>query len=149
MARAKFDSIRPVRITCHVATWMWAALAAQMSQRGPRKTPMDLLGDIGAMNPACQPAILQVMRTSTWDFDATPGTPPVGSVLLWTDGATHSAVVSGPNLISGYNQCVQFPVFQGNVGHTHGHPDQIGVGHRQCVVISEATMLEAARRLLL
>jgi len=144
-ALAPLPAIPGVAMTCHVATWFWAAQEAQALGLCPVKPALTTLGNIGAM--AAQPEMLALTRSGNWNFAITPGTPPAGSVLLWPLGATHSAVVTAANAITGYNQVVQFPVFIGNVGHTTGAPAQLAANQRLCVVISEATIVARAAAL--
>src|SRR5690606_18955771 len=102
------------------------------------------LQNIAGMDPAPQPAMLKVARSGNWDFGRTPATPPDGSVVLWLAGATHSAVVSAAGSITGYNQVVQFPPLQPNVGHTTGQVGQLAANQRVCVVIAEETIVGVA-----
>jgi hypothetical protein len=133
--------------TCHIATWYWAAMTAQAARRSTVKTPSVTLGNIATMAVAAQPAILTLVRSGHWDFGITPVTPPAGSVLLWPGGGTHSAVVTALNVITGYNQPVQFPHLAGQIGHTSAAPGQLGAAHRRCVVIAEETIVARAAQL--
>jgi hypothetical protein len=45
----------------------------------------------------------------TWDFTGVPTPPPAGTVLLWTEPPTHSAIVTATGVIAGYNQQCVFP----------------------------------------
>jgi len=137
-----------VSLTCHVATWFWAAQEAQALGLSAPKLAGTILGNIATMAPlAAQPAILALPRSGNWDFAITPGTPPVGSVLLWPLGGTHSAVVSAANAITGYNQGVQIPVFHNQFGHTTGSPAQIAANQRLCTVVAEQTIVARAAAL--
>lgn len=134
-----------VAMTCHVATWFWAAREAQALGLCAVKAPIVTLGNIAAMGPlAAQPALLALPRSGTWNFAITPATPPDGHVLVWPAGGTHSAVVTAPNAITGYNQCAQFPVFVHNPGHTTGTPGQLAANQRVCSVVTEAAIVAAA-----
>jgi len=134
-------------LTCHVATWYWAAMAAQAAGRSAPKTPLQTLTNIASMQVPAQPAMLALVRSGQWNFAITPITPPAGSVLVWRRGATHSAVVTGINVIAGYNQPAQFPHLAGQVGYTTASPAQLGAAHRGCVVVSEATIVARAAAL--
>ncbi len=132
-----------VALTCHVATWFWAAQEAQALGLSTAKAPMTTIMNIAGMAVAPQAAILALPRAGNWNFAITPATPPTGSVLLWTLGATHSAVVGGNNLITGYNQVAQFPALHGQIGRTSATPAQLAANQRICVVISEGTTIVA------
>jgi hypothetical protein len=134
-----------VALTCHVATWFWAAQEAQQRGLCAAKPAMATLGNIATMAVPAQPAILALVRSGNWDFAITPTTPPDGCVLLWPLQGTHSAVVSAANAITGYNQGVQLPVFHNQFGHTTGAPGQLAAHQRLCKVIAEDTIvLQAA-----
>lgn len=129
--------------TCHAATWFWAAKEAQALGLSIVKTDVVTLGNIGVMNPqAAMLALIGPGRSSNWNFANTPSTPPDGSVLIWPTGASHSAVVSAVNAVSGYNQPVQFPGV--GVGHTTNAPAALAANQRMCVVVSEAAIVAAA-----
>jgi hypothetical protein len=66
-------------ITCHFATWFWAAQEAQQSGQTPVKTAAVTIGNIAAMVPDAQAAMLALPTTGTWDFSLVPTTPPAGS----------------------------------------------------------------------
>jgi len=135
------------RLTCHVATWYWAARAAQAAGQSTPKTPLQILTNIVGMAVPAQAAMLALPRAGNWNFTITPITPPVGSVLVWPEGGTHSAVVTGLNVISGYNQPAQFPHLVGQWGYTSASPAQLGAAHKSCVVVSEATIIARAAAL--
>lgn len=135
--------------TCHIATWYWAAQVAQKSGRTAAKSPTKTMHNIAAMAPAAQQAILNLANAAgTWNFGVTPSMPPPGSVLVWTGGGTHSAVVTGADQIHGYNQGVQLMhVNMANTGHTHGGRADIEPTQRVVKVIPEATIVAEAARL--
>src|SRR5665213_1953855 len=89
-------------LTCHVATWYWAAEEAAARGLTTAKLPLVRAGNIGVMAGTAQGAMLALLRNGTWDFRVR-GMPPPGMVMLWTNGATHSAI-STPSGITGYNQ---------------------------------------------
>ncbi len=146
-ALAPLPVVPGVALTCHVATWFWAAQEAQALGMCAVKPVLTTLGNIAAMAPAAQPEILALVRAGSWNFGITPVTPPAGSVLLWPLGGTHSAVVSAPNAITGYNQVVQFPAFPGLFGHTTRTVAQLGANHRLCAVIPESVIVARAAAL--
>ena len=132
--------------TCHVATWFWAAKEAQALGLSAVKADAVTLGNIGVMVPqATMLALVGPGRSANWNFAITPATPPLGSVLIWPTGATHSAVVSAANAISGYNQPVQFPGV--GVGHTTNAPAALAANQGMCVVVSEAAIIARAAAL--
>ena len=131
-------------LTCHVATWYWAAMEAQAAGRSTKKTSLQTMINIASMVPAPQPAILALPRSGTWDFNITPQTPFAGCVLLWPNGGTHSAVVTSLNTITGYNQPAQFPHLIGQVGYTSATPTQLAATQNRCFVISETTIINRA-----
>lgn len=133
-----------VALTCHVATWFWAAQEAQALGLSAVKPALTTIGNIAAMALPCQAAILALPRSGNWDFAATPNTPPVGCVLLWPLLGTHSAVVTAANAITGYNQGAQLPVFHAMFGHTTGTPAQLAANQGLCTVIAEGTLVAAA-----
>lgn len=136
-----------VQLTCHVATWFWAAQAAQALALTPIKAGLVTLGNIATMASPAQPAILDLLRYGIWDFATMHTTPPVGTVLLWTTGATHSAVVTAPGQITGYNQIAQFNIPGNNVGHTVVTPAQLLPNQMQCAFISERLIVAKAGEL--
>jgi hypothetical protein len=69
--------------------------------------------------------------------------PPDGTVLLWTTGATHSAVAT-PAGITGYNQPCVFTPFITVTGHSTGAPSQLRFDDRTCETIAAATVVNAA-----
>jgi hypothetical protein len=137
----------PMHLTCHVATWYWAALEAN----GPADV-MTRAGNIGTMRDGsvigAQNVMLTVKRSGTWDFAIVNNAlPPLGSVLLWDALPTHSAVVTA-NGITGYNQACVFPAI-GGAGYTNGQPAGIWPNLKRCHVIAAETIIAEARRLKL
>lgn len=136
-------AIPGVGMTCHSSTWFWAAKEAQALGRSTAKTDLVTLGNIGVMQAQQQMlALVGPGRSANWDFSKVGVTPPPGSVLIWTSGATHSAVMSAANSISGCNQPVQFPGV--GTGHTTNAPGALAANQRMCVVVSEAAIIAAA-----
>lgn len=97
----------PVRILCHTATWFYAAQEAQDRGLSPRKSTLAILENIARIAP--QTAILALARSGKWNFNKNVHTPADGTVLLWEEQPTHSAIVSAHDKISGYNQGNQWP----------------------------------------
>lgn len=133
-----------VALTCHVATWYWAAQEAQARGLTTPKAPLRTLQRIAAMPGGPQGAMLALPRSGQWDFNIHPNTPPAGTVLLWTAGATHSAVVTAGGTIRGYNQVAQFAPNITDPGLTTGTPQDLGAVHRQCYTIAENDIVNAA-----
>jgi hypothetical protein len=143
----EIPAVRGVPITCHIASWYWAAKTAQALGLSNDKTLLQTVQNIAVMVEPAQVAILSLIRSGNWDFNITPVTPPIGNVLLWTNGGTHSAIVTQPGVISGYNQVAQFPCLVGRFGYTQVSPQQLGIMHKRCVVISAATIVNKAAML--
>ena len=146
-ALPRIDGFNP---TCHVATWYWAAQAAQRAGLCGAKSTRKTIDNVFAMAPrAAQEAILHIAEAAaTWNFNQFPSMPPAGSVLVWPEGGTHSAVVTGDNLLHGYNQGAQLNnVDMARSGHTSGTRENINVGMRVVKVIPEATIVAEAARL--
>jgi hypothetical protein len=128
----------PVGLTCHVATWYWAAVEAN----GPAVV-LTRAGNIAAMAGGAQNAILALPRSGSWDFNIVANAlPPLGTVLLWDALPTHSAVVT-TNGITGYNQACVFPGI-GGAGYTNGLPAGIWANLRRCHTIAPATIVAQA-----
>jgi hypothetical protein len=130
-------------LSCHVAVWYWARRLAE--DRGlviGVQTPRDLLMRIGSMTGAGQPAMLALPRSGQWDLTA-KAQPPVNTVLLWTAGATHSAVVTGDGQITGYNQGFIYGQTPASVLSTITSA-QVLPAFKLCYTISETTILKAA-----
>ena len=147
IATVAIPPIPNVALTCHVATWYWAARTAQEQGLSVRKDQLAILGNIATMRIPPQAAILGLARSGNWNFSITPTTPPLGTVLLWPNRGTHSAVVTRTRQISGYNQSVQFPHLAGQFGLTIAAPDQLAPAFQSCVVVSEETIVRCAGQL--
>lgn len=138
----------PVQPLCHVAVWIWAAQQCIYGSSAQSPTMMWLAEKIASLPRGPQNALLQVRPSGRWDFDITGDRlPPVGSVLIWTQRPTHSAIVT-PHGITGYNQRCILPEGVTGAGYTHGQPGQLASGMRRCLVIREEDMLRAARAML-
>jgi hypothetical protein len=142
-ALAPIPSVPGVALTCHVAVWYWAAQEAQARGLTAARAPLATLQNIAGMVGGPQAAMLALARSGNWNFNLVPNTPPTGTVLLWTGGATHSAVVVAANQVRGYSQVAQFPAIV-NVGLTTGTPAQLGAAHRLVYTIAENTIVTAA-----
>jgi Domain of unknown function (DUF4157) len=139
-ALAKVPPVPNVTMTCHVATWFWAAQEAQNRGLTSRKLAADRLGDICTILP--QPAMLKLPRAATWDFKKMRRLPPPGTVLLWTAKATHSAVVTPYGAIAGYNQVDVFTTR--DIGLTSCTLDMLDAKSMQCITILEDTIVNTA-----
>lgn len=74
-------------LTCHAATWYWAAKEAQALGLSAVKTDLVMLGNVAAMVPkASMLGLIGPGRSANWDFAITPNTPLDGSVLIWPLG---------------------------------------------------------------
>lgn len=136
-------ALDPAFLTCHMATWFWAATEAN-----PPKQILVRAGNIGVIAPSTQQGMLNLPRSGMWDFDRfLDEMPPLGTVLLWPEGVTHSAVVTSKG-ITGYNQECILPEI-GSRGHTHGQSTALQPNKRQCYTIAEATILAEAMSLML
>lgn len=136
-------------VTCHFATWFWAAQEAQATGLTAPKTAAVTIGNIAAMNPDATAEILALPVTGQWDFSIVPTAPPAGSVLVWRGHPTHSAVSTGPNHITGYNQVGWFPSLQSlgphlQTGHTSPPPHSLAAHLRQVDVVSQAAIVARA-----
>lgn len=136
-------------VTCHFATWFWAAQEAQLSGQTVVKTAAVTIGNIAAMLPDAQAAMLALPTTGSWDFSLVPTAPPAGNVLVWRGAPTHSAIATGPHQISGYNQSGWFPALA-NLGpllqsrHTSPPPHSLAAHLRRVDVVAEATIVARA-----
>jgi hypothetical protein len=88
--------------------------------------------------------MLNLPRWRAWDFTRSSVLPPPGTVLLWTNPPTHSAVVTSAGRIAGYNQQCVFPTIGSN-GLTYGTPAQLGATSKQSFAILEGVIVNAAR----
>jgi len=134
-----------IPLTCHAAVWCWAAQEAQSRGLTSRKTTKTTLENIVGLPKGPQQAMLALSRSGQWDFTITPTAPPAGTVLLWTESPTHTAIVLASGGIRGYNQKCVFPTATDFV-MTTCTPDQIGADHKRCQTISETTIVTAAGR---
>src|SRR5262245_60863347 len=93
----------PVPITCHVAVWFWAAQEAQARGLTSAKAPGATLQRIVNLPGGPQAAMMGLAHVGAVDYNVAvlPGLPPAGTVLRWATGATHSAIVTGPDDIVG------------------------------------------------
>jgi hypothetical protein len=148
LASQALTSVPPIGIplTCHVAVWYWAAQEAQALGLTGRKAPQKTLQNIAALpvGGGPQAAMMALPRSGLWDFAMIPSTPPAGTVLLWTGGATHVAVVTGNNTIRGYNQVVQFNPAIVSTNLTSGRVNELAPAQRVVHTITEATIVNAA-----
>ena len=109
-ARTPIERVRMMAgaYTCHMATWYWAAIEAQSRKPATKKDLETIIGNINMMPKGPEEAMKDMPKTGTWDFGITPVTPPVGTVLFWPGTkeitTTHSAIVTGKDQITGYNQ---------------------------------------------
>ena len=131
-----------VGLACHSVTWYWAAQEAQSRNAKFHKEALDTLMNIGSMPGGAQAAMLALPRSGSWDFSITPTTPPAGTVLLWTESPTHSAVVTGPGLITGYNQSCVFPTKGSSI--STGRLPELRADRQRCFTISDTTIVAAA-----
>jgi hypothetical protein len=132
-----------VGITCHQATWYWAALEAQALALTSHKLLIDRMVRIGNIPGSAQGAMLSLPR-HPYDF-ANPGgvVLPLGAVLVWTAAPTHSAVVTA-NGIAGYNQACVFPHLPALGAYSCPQPAQLAPAAQQCFVVQEADVVRAA-----
>ncbi len=135
----------PITILCHTAVWFYAAQEAQDRGLSPRKTTKAILGNIAIMPEGPQQAMKGLPRSGTWDFNKTPTTPIDGTVLLWEVSPTHSAIVTGKDRISGYNQANLWP--DSGMGYSTRSPVNITKKYKVAQTILEDTIVsEAGRR---
>ena len=89
MAARSQTKISVPGVTCHVATWFWAAKEAQAGPEGVPKTDEETLVNIIRIQPNPSDA-MDILATALgggggiWNFDLTPVTPPDGTVLYWS-----------------------------------------------------------------
>lgn len=134
-----------VAITCHVATFFWAALEARGHHGGIIANGLQILQNItGAGNLY---AILAGLPSAgTWDFRITPTTPPRGTVLLWVGDTNHSAVVIQKNLIAGHNQGHQFDDVA-SPAYCMKHVQKVNATTSVVRLIAEASVVNKAAQL--
>jgi hypothetical protein len=145
MALATFASnaIPIPNLTCHAATWYWAGEEAELRGRTTVKTPMDRMFAIAANPAGVQPLMLRIRPLRKWDL-AKQGLPVLGSVILWGQGSTHTAVVTAGGGISGCNQnCIL------SVPLTHNNYSTVALlqlkpAMKDCFIIEENTIVSAA-----
>ncbi|MCW5632909.1 MAG: hypothetical protein KIT17_06185 [Rubrivivax sp.] len=132
-----------VGITCHQAVWFWAAEEATAQGLVPARPLLARMGNIANMPGSAQGAMLRLPRVGAVDFNHTAALPPPGTVLLWLNAPTHSAVVTA-NGISGYNQSCVFPHLPALGNYSSGLRTQLGAGSRLCYMIAENDIVRAA-----
>ncbi|MBV1858496.1 MAG: hypothetical protein KUG77_08800 [Nannocystaceae bacterium] len=130
----------PVQLTCHVATWCWAAIeSASLGITSP-KSMLKRAGNIASMPNGPQRAMLAMPRAAA--VDLTQGLPAAGTVLVWDALPTHSAVVTAQG-ITGYNQgCVATAGI--GPGHISLGVNELAPAFRTCSSISETDIVRAA-----
>ncbi len=134
-----------VQITCHVAVWFWAAQEAQRIGLTASKAPLATLQRIAAMPGGPQGAMLALPHVGAVNFAGPnpPNLPPIGTVLRWNSLPTHSAIVTGGDAITGYNQAAFLPgvisAFRTTARRADFHPN-----HGLVYMIPEATVVQAA-----
>jgi hypothetical protein len=134
-----------VPITCHVAVWYWAAQEAMALGLTGLKGAMATFMNIAAMPNGPQGEMLALAHAGMASY-AGPGMPPLppaGTVLRWNTGATHAAIVTGPNAISGHNQLGFFLNVPAVVYSTATLAD-FNAPHTMVYLIPEATIVQAA-----
>lgn len=125
-----------IGITCHQGSWYWAGEEAT-ARGAPPRTAAQRMGNIAGIPNGAQSAMLALQRSGTWDFDRVNNAlPPVGTVLLWLEGPTHSAIVTAGG-ISGYNQACVFPHLPALGVYSTCTPAQLAPNRRSCLTISE------------
>lgn len=156
-ARTPIERVRMMAgaYTCHIATWYWAAREAQSRGLTDGKDLETTVGNVASMPGGPEKTIKDILKSGKWDFAITPSLPPVGCVLYWPGTkeitTTHSAVVTGPDAITGYNQSGWFPPLQdlGAAGAEHSSMRlrDLDPKLRQVHVISESEIVLKARLL--
>ncbi len=142
---AQIPPIPQVEYACHSAVWYWAAQEAQALQYTTVKTQETTLGNIVAIPNGPMAAMNGLPRGAALNLaDPNLVLPPAGTVLLWTDGAGHAAVVTGPNQISGYNQIAQFVVPGNDRGFTQMAPAAVKPATAVCYPITEDNIVKTA-----
>jgi hypothetical protein len=132
-------------ITCHVAVWYWAAQEAQALGLAQAKAPMATLMRIAVMPGGAQGAMLALAHAAMANYfgPGMPPLPPPGTVLRWSSGATHSAIATGVDAVTGYNQLGFFnnvPAFL----RCSAHRADFNPLHTFVYLIPEATIVTAA-----
>jgi hypothetical protein len=132
-----------IGITCHQATWYWAALEAQALAMANHRLLIDRMERIGKIPGSPQGAML-AMPQFPYDFDHPGGVALVpGMVLVWTSGPTHSAVYTAAG-IAGYNQSCVFPHLPATGTYSCPQPAQLAATARKCFVILENDIVRTA-----
>lgn len=133
-----------IAITCHQGSWYWAGEEATFRGQTPARTPVQRMGNLAAIPNGVQAAMLAVRRAGTWDFARVNNAlPPAGTVLLWLEGPTHSAVVTAGG-ISGYNQACVFPHLPALGNYSTCAPAQLAPNRRTCLTIAEDDIVAQA-----
>ena len=132
-----------IGITCHQAVWYWAAEEATAQGMVPAKPLLTRMGNIANIPGSTQIAMLNMPRVSAIDLNLSGVLPPVGTVLLWLTGPTHSAVVTA-NGISGYNQSCIFPHLPALGNYFTGQLAHLGAGKSLCYMIAEGDIVRTA-----
>ena len=133
-------------LTCHVATWYWAAQTAiERKLIDDNKTTLARLKAIATMDSGKgsgpQNAILSITDRIKFDIK---NFLPLGDVLLWCNNATHFAVITGTDEITGYNQVAQFKIPGRNTGHTSCSREDLQQGNHDIYRITQATIVKMA-----
>ncbi len=132
-----------IGITCHQATWYWAALEAQALAMAHHRLVLDRMEKIGKIPGSPQGAML-AMPQAPYDFNNPGGAAPAfGTVLLWTAAPTHSAVYTA-NGIAGYNQSCVFPNVPATGTYSCQPPGNLAATARKCFMITEANIVKVA-----
>jgi hypothetical protein len=105
------------------------------------------MGNLAGLPNPVQEIMLALRRAGKWDFTIVNNAlPPAGTVLLWTEGPTHSAVVTAGG-ISGYNQACVFPHLPALGVHSTCAPVQLAGNRRICFTIAEDDVVARAAAL--
>jgi hypothetical protein len=133
-----------VGTTCHQASWFWGGEEATVRGQAPARAPIVRMGNIAAIPNNAQGAMLALRRAGTWNFDIVSNAlPPIGTVLLWIEGPTHSAIVTAGG-ISGYNQACVFPHLPALGNYSTCLPAQLVANRRSCFTIAENDLVAQA-----
>lgn len=132
-------------LTCHVATWFWAAQEAQARGMSGMKAPLTTLQRIVAMPGGPQAAMMALPHVGMAHYAGAvlPVLPPRGTVLRWNSAPTHSAVVTGADAITGYNQSAFLLNVPAMVRST-GRRSDFHPAHADVYLIPEDTIVNAA-----
>ncbi|MGH7050298.1 MAG: hypothetical protein ACREE5_06605 [Acetobacteraceae bacterium] len=136
-----------VAITCHQGSFYWAGEEAAARGQTPAKTAVQRMNAMVGVPNGVQAVMLALRRAGTWDFARVNNAlPPAGTVLLWTEGPTHSAIVTAGG-ISGYNQGYVFPHLPALGNHSTCAPAQLAANRRICFTIAEDDIVARAAAL--